>query len=194
MCSSNQEIIPSLYIQPIHADTFDDDEDDPSPICVSMSIFRNQEGGAMSPPTVYRANPISAVEEDDRESYDCNYETSSYMISPYPLSPCQEEIENRSHLSRELDFAWQEKSTVDFVDYSFYFEPLPDRDQVEDASFCDDASFDDFQVNNATNFWDEGVTHVYSTTQDSCVYEAFRSSSPAQISVGTEFGNDGASQ
>jgi hypothetical protein len=191
MSSSNQEIIPSLYIQPIHADSFDDD-DEPSPICVSMSIFRNQEGGAMSPPTVYRANPICAMEEDERESYDCHYDTSPYMISPYPLSPCQEEIENRSQLSRELDFAWQDKPMVDFIDYSFYFEPLPD--QMEDASFCDDASFDDFQIHNATNFWDEGVAHVCNITHDTCVHEKFRSSSPAQVSVGTEFGNDGASQ
>jgi hypothetical protein len=192
MTSIKYELSPSSYFRPLHSDCSYDEA--PSPECVSRGIFR-QSRGDMSPPSVCRANPISAMEEDDDDddSNVSHYELSPCMISPYPLSPSQQELEDRHQLSTQIAFPWQEEKSVavEPFDYSFYFEPLPD--QMDDESIFDDASFEDLQASNSCSFWEDGVMHFNTSMAESNALKVNRTSSPAQISVSSDSDNNGAS-
>lgn len=182
MTSIDFELSASFF-RPLHSDCSFDEE--PSRECVSRGIFR-QSRYDMSPPSMCRANPVSAMEEDDDDdgSNVCPYELSPSMISPFPLSPCQQELQDRHQLSNQIASSWQE------VDYSFYFEPLPD--QMDDESMFDDASFEDLQTSTSCPFWEDGVMHLNISMAESNALNVMRTSSPAQISVGSDSDRNGA--
>ena len=151
----------SSYFQPLHSDLMSESFEEEPHDEVSNSIFR-EDVGTHSPPTIPRANPISCMEDSDDEDDECCYEIEQamedqpFMISPYPYSPCQEELEERQRLAKHFLLSGGEQQRP-VVDYSCYFQPLPE--------------------------WEDGVAQSFSTQQtDSCVLQMRLSSSPAHIS------------
>ena len=180
MSSTNPQNHFASYFQPIQSDCF---ANQPSNELVNMSIFRHQDQGDISPMMVCRANPISTMEGSDDECDEHFSEPVDDTISPYPLSPCKEELEHRDHLRHQIHFSWNEK-TAEAIDYSFYFEPLPD--QMEDTSICDDVSLEDLYTNNSSSFWEDGVAQSFCPQPDSLAIQSLRTYSPAQVSIGSD--------
>ena len=125
----------------------------------NKSIFRQFDNvdGAQSPPTVSRANPIGMDEDDES----CSREDDMY-ISPYPYSPCQEELDDRQSLVSDFSIPQLANLTEEgeTVDYSLYFSSpslVPRR-------------------------WDDGIIESYSTQTEACGVQDSRMSSPVQVS------------
>lgn len=161
-----QEYLRCSYFQPLHSDlSYESHDDETNSVqeCFNKSIFRQPEDEtAGSPPNVGRANPIG-MDEDDDDS--CCHDQEFYnVITPYPYSPCQEELEDRQHLVSEIPQLATLSSVGggDIVDYSFYFEmnlEIQPREIVD----CE-------------------IAHSYSTQTGSCGTELREVLSPAQIS------------
>eukprot|EP00545_Synedropsis_sp_CCMP1620_P012464 CAMPEP_0119017118 /NCGR_PEP_ID=MMETSP1176-20130426/15435_1 /TAXON_ID=265551 /ORGANISM="Synedropsis recta cf, Strain CCMP1620" /LENGTH=175 /DNA_ID=CAMNT_0006970731 /DNA_START=34 /DNA_END=558 /DNA_ORIENTATION=- len=160
-----QDYLGGSFFQPIHSDlSYESYEEEPTfaQECFNKSIFRQPEDaeGVESPPLVSRANPVGMDEDDDDDDdYSCCHDDEMYnVITPYPYSPCQEELEDRDHLVSEIP----QLATLsdERIDYSFYF-----ASNIQGGSM-----------------WEDGIAHSYSTQTESCAAEQRRTASPAQIS------------
>ncbi|KAI2501696.1 hypothetical protein MHU86_12764 [Fragilaria crotonensis] len=163
----HQEYLGFSFFQPIYSDlSYDNHDDEPtySQELFNKSIFRQPEDdGIGSPPTVSRANPIGMEEDDDDSS--CHDEAFYNVITPYPYSICQEELEDRQSLESEIPRLATLSSigeARDVIDYSFYFET--------------DMRLEPQQI------WDDGIAQSCVTQTDSCISEMRRVSFSTQIS------------
>jgi hypothetical protein len=162
-----QEYLHCSYFQPLHSDlSYESHDDEANSVqeCFNKSIFRQPDDEATgSPPNVGRANPIGMDEDDDDDSC-CHDEEFYNVITPYPYSPCQEELEDRQHLVSEIPQLATLSSVEgrDIVDYSFYFEMNLDIHPSEMV--------------------DREIAQSYSTQTGSCATELREVLSPAQIS------------
>ena len=178
----------------------------------NKSIFRvsdERNEDVVSPPTVSLANPIrSSLDDEDMRDSEGYHE---HVISPYPYSPSPEEIEERQHLTTHLGFDWSVRESVPFeedhqenmegvvesIDYSFYFENVPDiahdvdseNDDVsfvyDNGSVLDDEGFCLDQTEHSS-IWDLGISCTSQDADDVCQVHSTRQLSPAQVSVGSE--------
>ena len=164
-----QEYLGSSYFQPIHSDLSYESYEEESTFaqeCFNKSIFRQPDdaGGNGSPPTVSRANPVGMGEDEDEEF--CYLDDEIYnVITPYPYSPCQEELEDRHHFVSEipqLATLSSDDEAGGAIDYSFYFETKVETQPGQ--------------------LWEDGIVHSYSTQTEACAAELRSVSSPAQIS------------
>lgn len=170
-----QEYLGFSYFQPIYSDlSYENQEDEPTIAqeFFSKSIFRQAEDDGMAfPPSVTRANPIG-MEEDDEES-SCHDDECYNVITPYPYSPCQEELEDRQSLESDIPQLASLSSIGDvreIIDYSFYFEADLGIQEQE--------------------MWEDGIAQPSLAQTGSCLHELRRFSSSNQISD-TESMGDG---
>jgi hypothetical protein len=164
-----QEYLGSSFFQPIHSDlSCESYEEEPTfaQECFNKSIFRQPEDpeGSKSPPFVSRANPIGMEEDDSDDDYSCCHEDVEHdamyrIITPYPYSPCQEELEDRDHLVSEMPQLATLSAEAPRIDYSFYFS-----------------------ANGPGPMWENGIAHSTYTQTEACAVEQHRTLSPAQIS------------
>lgn len=213
----NQELLPANHMKdfrPIDLDLSTESLEDLTIALLSRSksIFRvsdERNEGDVSPPTVSRANPIRSSIDDEDMREDEDYHEG--VISPYPYSPSPEEIEERQHLTTQLGFDWSVRESVPFeedrqegmegvggsIDYSFYFENVPDMAHDVDSEI-DDVSFvyDDGSVLDDEGFrldqtepsftWDCDFSSPSRNADSFCQVDTTRRLSPAQVSVGSE--------
>jgi hypothetical protein len=170
-----QEYLGFSLFQPIYSDlSYDNHEDEPtySQELFNKSIFRQPEGeGIGSPPTVSRANPIGMEEDDDDSSG--HDEAFFNVITPYPYSLCQEEVEDRLSLESDIPRLATFSSiggACEVIDYSFYFET-------------------DIRL-EPQHMWEDGIGQSCVTQTGSCTSELRRVSFSTQISD-TESMGDG---
>jgi hypothetical protein len=217
----NQELLPVNHMKDFRPIDLDLSTDSLEELTIALqsrnkSIFRVSDEryeGVVSPPTVSRANPIrsSLDDEDMREVEDYH----QGVISPYPYSPSPEEIEERQHLTTQLGFDWSVRESIpleedreedrqegmegvgESIDYSFYFENVPDMahdvdSEIDDVSFVyDDGSvLDDegFRLDQTvpSSIWDCDLSSPSRNANIFCQVDTTRRLSPAQVSVGSE--------
>lgn len=213
----NQELLPVNHMKDFRPIDLDLSTESLEELTIELesrnkSIFRVSDEryeGVVSPPTVSRANPVrsSLDDEDMREAEDYH----ERVISPYPYSPSPEEIEERQHLTTHLGFDWSVRESVpleedrqegteglgESIDYSFYFENVPDMahdvdSEIDDVSFVyDDGSvLDDegFRLNQTepSSMWACGILSPARNADDACQVDTTRRLSPAEVSVGSE--------
>jgi hypothetical protein len=213
----NQELLPANHMKDFRPIVLDMSAESLEELTLqdlqsrNKSIFRafdERNEGVASPPTVSRANPIlsSLDDEDMREAEDYH----EHVISPYPYSPSPEEIEERQHLTTHLGFDWSVRESVpleeyrqegmegasESIDYSFYFENLPDMahdvgSEIDDVSFIyDDGSvLDDkgfcLDQTEPSSIWDRDLSSPSRNAEDVGQVDTIRRLSPAQVSVGS---------
>lgn len=162
-----QEYLGSSFFQPIHSDlSYESMEEEPTfdQECFNKSIFRQPEDAEANeqPMLVSRANPVGMDEDDDYSC--CQEEEEMYnIITPYPYSPCQEELEDRDHLVSEMPqlATLSADAEEERIDYSFYFSPSSRQGRP---------------------MWEDGVAQSFSTQTETCSVERGHTASPAQIS------------
>mmetsp|Transcript_27525 Transcript_27525/g.40667 ORF Transcript_27525/g.40667 Transcript_27525/m.40667 type:complete len:179 (-) Transcript_27525:59-595(-) len=123
-----QDLFGSSFFQPIQADPSYEAYEEEQTLAdeyFNKSIFRQPDevDDAGSPPTVTRANPIGMDYEDERHIFYDDDELNS-GITPYPYSPCREEMEDRLDLVSEmpqLASLSSAESSDSSIDYSCYF-------------------------------------------------------------------------
>jgi len=93
----------------------------------------------------------------------CSLPFSPIPITPYPYSPCQQELEDR-----------KQYPLPEVVDYSCYFQPLPDQDQKPELFSSPNRSCE--EMNN------ESHAHAHRTLLQQDQQHMRLTSSPAQIS------------
>ena len=206
----NQELMSTKatkgFFRPIDLDLSCDSSDDTTTDLQSMnkSIFRVVDAPeTVSPPTFSRANPIrSSIDEEEHYGREGFYE---HVITPYPYSPSPQEIEERQHLTTQLGFDWSVREAVPFdderhegvdneretVDYSFYFENVPDiaRDvDADDISFVyeEGSAIDDdgfcLDQTEPSSIWERGLGESVDELRGT---DSSRLS-PAHVSVGSD--------
>jgi hypothetical protein len=146
----------------------------------------------MSPPKVARANPIKS-DEEMREM-----EESGGAITPYPLSPSAEELEDREHL---IGMNWRdtfeesllsdnvhERSEPMIMDFSCFFESIPAAIPMEEVDsdagsfFGDEESIEGFVLEPASpSIWDAIVSFTPKSPEGQVIVSSRLS--PSQISV-----------